>query len=224
MILASFVEMKSMSLKRQLLATALLGLAAASASAQVYRIVGPDGKVTFSDKPPETAGKSGASPAAGQAAAAGGGGNPALPFTLRQVTERFPVTLYTSSNCAPCAAARSLLSGRGVPFTEKTITTNEDIAALERISGSATLPFGTIGGQQLRGFAAGEWTQFLDAAGYPKSSQLPNGYRQAAASPLVAVQETARAPAPAPAPQAAPALPPPPAPAPAGDNPAGIRF
>ena len=214
-----------MFLKRQLLVTALMGLVAATAGAQqVYRIVGPDGKVTFSDQPPpQPSARAAAAPTVplpgGAAAASSDGG---LPYTLRQVVQRFPVTIYTSADCGPCSSGRALLAGRGVPFTEKTVTTNEDIKALERISGSSTLPFATIGGQQLKGFSSTEWTQFLDAAGYPKTSQLPSGFKQASASPLVAVQEAARA-APAAAP-AAPALPPPPAAAPAGDNPAGIKF
>ena len=89
-----------------------------------------------------------------------------------------------------------------------------------RLSGENSLPFATIGGQQLKGFSDAEWTQFLNAAGYPATSVLPASYRQSAATPLVVVaaaQVTPTAPVRvAPAAQAAPA------PAPA--NPSGIRF
>jgi hypothetical protein len=51
----------------------------------------------------------------------------------------------------------------------------------------------TIGSQQIKGFSDSEWTQFLDAAGYPKTSVLPGNYRNAAASPLVEVQKPAAA-------------------------------
>ena len=211
-----------MSLKRQLLATALLGLFAATAGAQVYRITGPDGKVTFSDKPPV---EPNARATAAQAAAGGSGGSgAALPFELRQIANRYPVTIYTGDNCGPCGAGRAMLVSRGIPFTEKTIKTNEDIEALQRMSGATTLPFATIGGQQLKGYSEQEWTQFLDAAGYPKTSQLPSSYRPPAATPLVAVQRPAAAPAPAPQAAAPTAAAPAPAPAPAGENPAGIRF
>ena len=77
-----------------------------------------------------------------------------------------------------------MLVSRGIPFTEKTINTDEDTNALQRISGGTSLPFGTIGQQQLTGYTEREWTQYLDAAGYPAKSQLPPNYRRPAASPL----------------------------------------
>lgn len=207
----------------------LTGLLAAGVLAplhaqQVYRIVGPDGKVTFSDKPPLDT-KANAQ-ATTPAAASGGGTGAALPFELRNVVSRYPVTLYTGPNCAPCGSGRSFLSGRGIPFSERTVSTNDDLEALQRLSGSTSLPFLTIGGQQLKGYSEVEWGQFLDAAGYPKTSQLPPGYRAAPAAPLVAVQAPRPAPA-APAAAPAAAAQPAPAPAPTGptpDNPAGIRF
>lgn len=209
----------------------IAGLLAAGALAplhaqQVYRIVGPDGKVTFSDKPPQDA-KANVQ-ATTPAATAGAGAGASLPFELRNTANRYPVTLYTGPNCAPCGSGRNFLAGRGIPFSERTVSSNDDIEALQRLSGSASLPFLTIGGQQIKGYSEVEWGQFLDAAGYPKTSQLPPGYRQAPAAPLVAVQ--APRPAPAAAPSAAPtaaAAPAPAAPAPTGptpDNPAGIRF
>ena len=42
-----------------------------------------------------------------------------------------------------------MLSARGVPFTEKTVTSNEDVEALKRLGGTSSVPFLTIGGQQL---------------------------------------------------------------------------
>lgn len=201
-----------------LLLAALAALPWAGAQAQqVYRIVGPDGKVTFSDRAPDTQ----TAPASvGNAAAASAGAG--LPFELREVANRYPVTLYTGNDCTPCVSARNLLVNRGIPFTERTVNTNEDIAALQRISGSNSLPFGSIGAQQLSGFSDAEWTQYLDAAGYPKQSQLPATYRRAAATPLVAVVERAAAPASRPAAPAA--RPAPAAPGPSPSNPAGITF
>jgi glutaredoxin len=198
---------------------ALLAAAnAASNAQQVYRIVGPDGTVTFSDRPPaETKAKVTA------AAGSPGGGvlTASLPFELRQVVQRYPVTLYTGDNCSPCQSARSMLITRGVPFAEKSVTTPEDSQALQRLSGESSLPFATIGGQQLKGFSDAEWTQFLNAAGYPASSVLPSSYRQAAATPLVAVSAAPATIAPAaPERDAAPAA----QPAPAAASPSGIRF
>ena len=210
-----------------LLASLLMMLACAAAQAQgVYRIVGPDGKVTFSDRPPAEAS---AQPQSARAVAeAPDAANGELPFALRQVANRYPVTLYTGSDCAPCTSARNLLTSRGIPFTERTVSSNEDIAALQRLSGATSLPFGTIGGQQLAGYSEAEWVQYLDAAGYPKHSQLPRNYRRPAPAPLVAVKPAE--PATTPSATSAPTAPTrSPAPAPANDgpspsNPAGIRF
>ena len=208
----------------------LLGVAVAQAQT-VYRIVGADGKVTFSDKPP-------VSPAAVSVTGAGGKPQPAraedsvLPFELRQSMARYPVTLYSGPGCVPCNAGRLLLQGRGVPYAEFTVSSNADVEALARISGDNSLPFLTIGGQKIKGFSQTEWTQFLSAANYPAASRLPSGFSFAAAKPLVTTQQAetvAEAPpaAPAPAAAAAPsgAASPLAAPAaPATTNPAGIKF
>lgn len=194
-------------------------MTAAGAQAQmVYRIVGPDGRVTFSDKPPFSAeqGKI-ATVGVGAGAAASAG---ALPYELRQVSNKFPVTLYSAPECGPCAAGRSFLMARGIPFAERSVTTAEDAASLKRLSGEASLPFLTIGAQRIKGYSDAEWAQYLDAAGYPKTSMLPSGYRQPPASPLVAVVEKA------PPPKAEPEVRPEPvtSSAPAPSNPAGIQF
>jgi hypothetical protein len=113
-----------------------------------------------------------------------------------------------------------------VPFTERTVNTAEDNEALQRISGENSLPFLTIGGQKIKGFSDTEWTQFLDAAGYPSTSKLPANYRSPPAAPLVAVQRPAPAATPAADPNAtarAPAAEPA-APVDNRSNPAGIRF
>lgn len=197
---------------------------------QVYRIVGPDGKTSFSDLPPPAASNGNASVGTTtRAAAASNTPAAGLPFELRQVAGKYPVTLYTSDNCAPCGSGRSLLTTRGVPFAEKTVSTTDDSQALRRISGDTSLPFLTIGGQQLKGFSDAEWSQYLDAAGYPATSILPASYRAPMAAPLVAAvaassgasdgataNTSAAGKAPAPRP-ARPAVK-------SNDNPTGIRF
>jgi glutaredoxin len=205
----------------------LLGFAGASlvfcsqvGAQQVYRIVGPDGRVSFSDTPPPPSANAKVSTGrAGSFTEAGSG--TALPFELRTVVQRYPVTLYTSKDCPPCDAGRNLLRSRGVPFTERTIESAEDAEAFRRLSGDGSLPMATVGSQQMKGFSDTEWSQFLDAAAYPKTSVLPSGYRNPAPAPMVA----RTAPAAAPTAAAAPA---PTAPAadtgPTPSNPAGIRF
>ena len=204
-------------------------LATATQAQQVHRIVGPDGKVTFSDRAPED---KKAQSTVLSTASGGAASNPALPSELRQIASRFPVTLYTGESCSPCQQARQLLVQRGVPFTERSVNTNDDLDALRRLSGEFALPFGTIGRQQLKGFSDAEWTQYLDAAGYPAQSRLPRGYTQPAATPLAPTKAPAASAPDAPQEAAsAPtgrlrrqAPPPPPPGGPTPSNPAGIRF
>lgn len=200
------------------------GLAATAVLAQsVYRIVGPDGRITYSDQPPPAQTNARSIDSATKNAAAGVN-NTQLPFALRQVVGRYPVTLYTSTGCAPCNSGRNLLSRRGIPYVEKTITTQQDADALQRISGATSLPFLTIGTQQIKGFSDAEWTQFFDAAGYPKQSILPANYQNPAASPLVLVEAVApAASSPAGASRESPAETVVPV-SPPTENPAGIRF
>jgi glutaredoxin len=200
--------------------TTLLGgltLAAGPAMA-LYKVVGPDGKVTYTDRAPTD------KPSQSLKTNGATADTSSLPYEVRQAASRYPVTLYTSNDCAPCDQGRNALKARGVPFTEKTIQTGEDEKALQRLEGTNNLPVLRIGTQQLKGFAAGEWNSFLDAAEYPKQSKLPPNFQWTKPSPLVAV-----APKPASAPGAGRAeqanrvrqVTPPIDPA---SNPTGIRF
>ncbi|MDO9438276.1 glutaredoxin family protein [Hydrogenophaga sp.] len=213
------------NLSPRLLTLALLaGMLAAPALAQgVYRIVGPDGKVTFSDQPPpaSTPVQPKGNSAPGVSSSSAGG---QLPYELRQVSNRFPVTLYTSKECAPCNSGRNLLNARGIPYSEKTVETPQDAEALKRVSSDTSLPFLTIGSQQIKGYSDSEWTQFLDAAGYPKQSALPSAYRRPAAAPLVAVRPETPSSTPTPSSAGAPRAPAEIPVTPSAQNPAGIRF
>jgi hypothetical protein len=104
-------------------------------------------------------------------------------------------------------------------------------SALQRLSSQNSLPLLTIGTQQLKGFGDTEWSQYLDAAGYPKSnSQLPAGYGNALGPgpwshcKLQAAARPAAAAAPAAQPAQTAASSPPHQAIRALSNPAGIKF
>ncbi|GAC1606553.1 MAG: hypothetical protein NVS3B2_14220 [Ramlibacter sp.] len=198
-------------------ATLLCGAATAQ---QVYRIVGSDGRVTFSDMPPADS----RAKLAPSVPLAGGGNGAGLPYELRQASSKYPVTLYTSANCNACSAGRAYLTSRGIPFTEKTVTTFEDAEALRRLAGDSVVPLVTIGGQLIRGYSDSEWRQYLDAAGYPASSLLPPSWTNPPPAPLVTAQRALPPVAPAPAPAERAPSPSPSSPAESADNPAGIKF
>lgn len=191
-------------------------LAAVPAHAQ-YKVVGADGKVTYTDRPPASAAKV---TALGRSGVASGPTDAALPLELRQPAAKYPVTLYTVGGaCEPCEAARQLLRQRGIPYGEKQVLSSEDSEALERLSGGRDAPTLAIGTQMMRGYAPAVWSSYLDAAGYPRESRLPASYQYAAATPVVERREASAPRAPAAvasqpdAPPAAPAA-----------NPSGIKF
>lgn len=206
-------------------------LAAGSAPAQpVYRSIDARGSISFSDQPPPTPGGAGGvaakvtTPVAGASGPANAGSaDVSLPYELRRIADRYPVTLYTGTDCTPCIAGRSLLVTRGIPFSERTVVTREDSETLLNLTGQKSLPLLYIGTQLLKGFSDAEWSRYLDAAGYPAVTVLPARYRNPPASPLVVLQA---APVPgaksdlprSPTPQSAPGN------APDSSNPAGIRF
>lgn len=202
----------------------LLGIAlAASATSaqQVYRSVDKNGKVIFSDQPP-AANTQPATPRGDVSTVEGSSAIGGLPYELQQVAQRYPVTLYSRDDCAPCDTGRALLSTRGVPFNERQVKTPADAEALQRLSGESSLPVLAIGAQQLKGFSDSTWSQYLDAAGYPKSIRLPAGYRNPPAQPMVAQQAAPTAPAAAATTSPTPAIPPPAPRSPS--NPTGIQF
>lgn len=199
-----------MPLPRLLHLALIAGLATAAGSALAqYKVVGPDGRVTYTDRPPAD-GSVRVTDIRRSAAPATDAATTALPTDLRRLAERFPVTLFTSADCAPCDKARAYLQGRGVPYTERLVANNDDIAALERTVAGRILPSMTVGGQALRGYAPDDWASYLDAAGYPRESRLPPGWEPPAPTPLVA-RVPARA---TPVPTEAPAAPPERTPAP----------
>ena len=158
-------------------------LAGLPAQAQ-YKVVGPDGKVTYTDRapPPSTAKFT----SLGSRTIASGPTDPALPLELRDPAAKYPVTLYTVTGaCEPCQSARQLLRQRGIPYGEKQVQTPEDSEALERLSGGRDAPTLAIGSQMMRGLAPEVWGSYLDAAGYPRESRLPTTYQYAAATPIV---------------------------------------
>lgn len=198
-IMSSLPGLRTPALALTLLVCALPAMA-------LYKVVQPDGSVTYTDRPPTDTGPTRITPMT----SSGGSASPdsGLPLELRQASARYPVILYSADDCTPCDNGRRLLQQRGVPYTEKRIVTEEDAAALDRLMGGRSVPALSIGQQPLRGFSESDWGAYLDAAGYPRTSKLPKGWPVPAVTPLTeraAVKPAAEAPASAPAPAPTPA-------------------
>ncbi|MFT4103561.1 MAG: glutaredoxin family protein [Burkholderiaceae bacterium] len=154
-----------------LIATAI-ALCGPPASAAQYKWIDSGGRVNYSDRQPPHDAKvldaPGVAPADAEAV---------LPYAIRQASTKYPVLLYTSSDCEPCGSARSHLLERGIPFTEYTLRTKADTDAYVR-SGfdGKTVPGVKVGRQTASGYDATALNALLDAAGYPKSARLPAQY------------------------------------------------
>jgi hypothetical protein len=154
-------------------------VAAAPVAFAQYKWVGADGAVNYSDQPPAPGMqvKSLATPPA--APSAPKEAEAVLPLAVRKIAETYPVVLYTIKDCVPCAQARTHLVQRGIPYTERSVETQDEAQAFKQL-GFADLNFPALGVGRERhtGFEAGLWNRLLDAAGYPKQYALPANWRQ----------------------------------------------
>lgn len=178
-------------MKRIVLLLGCLALLPSGAQAgELYRWVNDKGKVHYGDAPPPDAAQIVPikSPAAEAPAAD-------LPYETRLAQQNFPVTLYVADNCTDyCDQARKLLNGRGIPFSEKKLVTQEEFDAFKALSGSDGAPTLAVGKTFLKGFLATQWHSELDIAGYPKTAP----YRPAtlpAAAPAAASEVAPASPA-----------------------------
>jgi glutaredoxin len=167
-----------------------LGLCLSSLGAsaqQMYSWRDAKGVTHFSDQPPpDNVAPRAVARTLGDGKAASN--QPALPYALAEAVKRAPVVLYTTAACDACNQGRALLQQRGVPYTEKTVTTNEDQQQLIAAGGDTNLPLLLVGARRVTGFESIGWQEALTAANYPQQSRLPAGWRQGpalAAAPRV---------------------------------------
>jgi glutaredoxin len=162
--------MKPSTIALAALAAALAAASAAQAQTSVYRWVDKDGKVHFSDAPPAADARD-----VTQKQMGGGADELPLPYATQMAMKRNPVTIYTgSASCGEvCAAARNLLSGRGIPFAERNAEANPaDAQALKTLIGELRVPVLVVGENTVKGYEEGAWQSALDTAGYPRT-RLP---------------------------------------------------
>ena len=175
----------------------LAAVFAASAAAQtpsIYRYVGPDGQIVYSDHMPPSNAKDVESKKLIQNYIETDKQNP----ETQRAQQRFPVTLYTFPCGEVCDRAEALLNKRGIPFSTVNVQESSGAAKLKQLTGELQAPVLQAGDKLIaKGFNENLWQTLLDDAGYPKT---PPSRRGAAA------QASAKAAAPA-----APAAPAPPA-------------
>ena len=170
------------------LAAALMLAAGAAHAGQLYKWVDRDGQVNYTDQPPPPEARSAERKRLGDTP-----GTQGVPFALQEAMRKFPVVMYTATDCGDgCKQASAYLAKRGIPHDERDA---RDAAAAEKLSaltgGKLEVPVMTVGSNVVRGYEEGAWARALDAAGYPSSAVVANA-KQLAAKP-----QPAAAPAPA---------------------------
>jgi glutaredoxin len=150
-------------MKKVLLLLSLLILTNVQA-AELYRSIDKDGKVQYTDTPfVDTEDVQALKPVKEPVS------DENLPYATKVARDNFPVTLYAFPACgSSCQMGRDLLNKRGIPFTEKSLTRQEDIDAYQKASGDSRYPGLQVGNTWLKGFQAEQWNNELDYAGYPK--------------------------------------------------------
>lgn len=149
---------------------------ALGAHAQVYRWLDEKGRLHAGDTPPPSARE------VEKVRVAPTPTEPVEPYALQLARKNNPVTLYTTPNCPLCERARELLKARGVPFSEKSVVTDQQVEELERVVGRNALPSLVVGTKIQDGFAESLYQAMLDGAGYPKKGALPARKQEPAAA------------------------------------------
>ena len=156
----------------QIVRLCLLSMLAVSffANAQpLYKWVDKSGKVHYSDQPPPKEIKKVDQPRLRDSTIETSG----MSFEAQEAAKNFPVTLYTTPECgSECAAARELLSRRGIPFSESKVVTTNDGETFKQALGTDKLLFPAliVGKSRQIGFEQDIWHGLLDAAGYPRGA------------------------------------------------------
>jgi glutaredoxin len=156
------------------------GLAVATSAVAQYKSIGTDGRVTYSDQPPPPSSRVVTTKKLNDTTPT----VTPLPFGLEQAASKYPVTIYTGERCAPCEDARAYLRNRGVPFSEKTVTSDDDIALFKQQSPDGVAPVVVVGSRRAVGFSQATLSALLDTAGYPATNILPGDYQNPLPIPL----------------------------------------
>ncbi|HTE14858.1 MAG TPA: glutaredoxin family protein [Burkholderiales bacterium] len=139
-------------------------------AAQLYRWVDSKGNVEWRDTPPP------ASAAAKKVEQRKIGDNvistSQLPYSVQLAIKNSPVTLWATDCGPPCSSARTHLSRRGIPFTEK--APQSDLENFKKVSPGSEVPILLVGKIQLKGYLESDWDSTLDSAGYPRTAIATN--------------------------------------------------
>lgn len=141
----------------RVMAAVALAVAPLTAGTQtLYKSVGADGRVVYSDKPPVTGAvektmKLENLPVSVVPGAAAMPGPKTLPDSVAATVPRGDTVLYMATWCGYCKAAKAYLAGKGIAYRELDIDTPAGKAAFSQL-GARGVPVLLTNGQKIAGF------------------------------------------------------------------------
>lgn len=139
-----------------------LSLCALPAQAEIYKVVGADGKVSYTDQPPQD--KAARSEALKIQTYAGPPAVSAYGGSVRKVT------LLSAQWCGACKSAKAYMVGRKIAFEEWDIDRSEFARAKMREVGAKGVPVILVGKQKMVGFSPEGLENMLQQAGTPQAA------------------------------------------------------
>ncbi len=139
-------------------------LASQLAGAQPFKWVDAQGRTHYGDRPPAEAK---ARPVT--AAINTYSGTPVLNASSKPATpapQRESLVIYTTPTCGYCTAAKAHMGRRGIPYTERDVTTSESYEREFRQKGGRGVPLIVAGSRTLNGYSAESLDALLKGAGY----------------------------------------------------------
>lgn len=139
-------------------------LASQLAGAQPYKWVDAQGRTHYGDRPPAEAKARPVTAAINTYAGApalNAAGTPAAKAGLRE-----SMVIYTTPTCGYCRAAKAHMGRRGIPYTERDVTTSESYEREFRQKGGRGVPLIVAGSRTLSGYSAESLEELLKVSGY----------------------------------------------------------
>jgi glutaredoxin len=141
----------------------VLSLASQTGVAQTYKWVDAQGRTHYGDRPPAEAKARPVTAAINTYT-----GAPVLNASGKPVAAaaRESLVIYTTPTCGYCTAAKAHMGRRGIPYTERDVTTSESYEREFRQKGGRGVPLIVAGSQTLNGYSPESLDQLLKGAGY----------------------------------------------------------
>lgn len=146
---------------KKIIALCALSVCIPASAQQIYRVVGADGRVQYTDKPP-----AGAQAAPVESRINSYSGVPTVSGTAPAAATRPEVKMFATDWCPYCRKAQAYFAQRGIRYTHVDIEKSDAARAEYQRLGGRGVPVILVGTQRMNGFSEERLAQMLKAAGY----------------------------------------------------------